>query len=73
MVVEANGNISIIDFTAKFSSLSGGRLTISDVPVCYLKKGLYRWKIANRSLTLTKLQDKCAAEVGLFTGVWKRK
>ena len=72
MAVKANGDVSIIDFTAKFSPLSGGRLSISGVPVCYPKRGLYRWKVANRRLTLTKLKDTCAAEVGLFTGVWKK-
>jgi len=72
MAVKAKGKVSIIDFTARFSPLSGGRLSISGVPVCYPKKGLYRWKVANRRLTLTKLKDTCAAEVGLFTGVWKR-
>ena len=72
MAVKANGKVSIIDFTATFSPLSGGRLSIRGVPVCYPKKGLYRWKVANRKLTLTKLKDTCAAEVGLFTGVWTR-
>ena len=52
--------------------MSGGRLSMSGVPVCYPKKGLYRWKVANRKLTLTKLKDTCAAEVGLFSGVWTR-
>ena len=73
MAVKANGKVSIIDFTATFSPLSGGRLSISGVPVCYAKKGFYRWKVANRKLTLTKLKDTCAAEVGLFTGVWTRR
>ena len=73
MTVKANGKVSIIDFTATFSPLSGGRLSISGVPVCYPKKGLYRWKVANRKLTLTNLKDTCVAEVGLFTGVWTRR
>ncbi len=72
MVVKANGKVSIIDFTATFSPLAGERLSMSGVPVCFPKKGLYRWKVANRKLTLTKLKDTCAAEVGLFTGVWTR-
>ena len=72
MVVKANGNVTVVDFTAKFSPISGGRLSISGVPVCYAKKGLYRWKVASRKLTFTKLKDTCAAEVGLFTGVWTR-
>ena len=72
MTVKPNGNVSVIDFTAKFSPLSGGRVSISGVPVCYPRKGLYRWRLANRSLTLTKVKDTCPAEVGLFTGVWKR-
>jgi len=58
--------------TAMFSPLPGGRLSIGGVPVCGPKKGLYRWKVANGRLTLTKLRDTCPAEVGLFTGVWKR-
>jgi hypothetical protein len=73
MAVKANGNVSIIDFIAKFSPLSGGRLSISGVPICYPKRGLYRWKVASRRLTLTKLKDACADEVGLFTGVWKKR
>src|SRR5262245_35566843 len=72
LTVKPNGMIFIYDFSAKFSPLPGGRLSISGVPVCYPKKGLYRWKVASRRLTLTKLKDACAAEVGLFTGVWKR-
>ena len=72
MTVKTNGKVRIIDFTATFSPLSGGRLSMGGVPVCYPKKGLYRWKVANRKLTLTKLKDTCAAEVGLFTGVWTR-
>jgi hypothetical protein len=72
MVVKPNGKVKIIDFTATFSPLPGGRLSISGVPVCHPKKGLYGWKMANRKLTLTKLKDTCSAEVGLFTGVWTR-
>ena len=72
MTVQANGKVRIYDFTAKFSPLSDGSLTISGVPVCYARKGLYRWNVANRRLTLSKLKDTCAAEDGLFTGVWKR-
>src|SRR5262249_20210343 len=56
----------------KFSPRPGGRLSISGVPVCYPKRGLYRWEVANHRLTLTKLKDTCAAEVGLFAGVWRR-
>ena len=72
MAVKPNGKVSIIDFTSTFSPLSGGRVSISGVPVCYPKKGLYRWKVASRKLKLTKLKDTCAAEVGLFTGIWTR-
>jgi hypothetical protein len=72
MAVKPNGKVRIIDFTATFAPLSGGRLSMSGVPVCYPKKGLYRWKVADRKLTLTKLKDSCAAEVGLFSGVWTR-
>ena len=72
MAVKANGDVNIIDFIAKFSPLPGGRLSISGVPVCYPKRGLYRWGVADRRLTLTKLKDTCAAEVGLFAGVWRR-
>ena len=72
MTVKTNGKVRIIDFTATFSPRSGGRLSMGGVPVCYPKKGLYRWKVANRKLTLTKLKDSCAAEVGLFSGVWTR-
>jgi hypothetical protein len=64
---------SYADFTAGFSVLAGGRLILDRVPDCGTTKGLYRWKVAGRLLTLTKLRDKCAAEVGLFAGVWKRK
>ena len=73
MVIKANGDVDVVDFTAKFTVLHGGRLQISNVPLCYPKKGLYRWKVAGRRLTLTKVMDACPAEVGLFTGVWKRK
>src|SRR5262249_16940742 len=72
MAVKASGDVNIIDFIAKFSPLPGRRLSISGVPVCYPKRGLYRWGAATHRLTLTKLKDPCAAEVGLFAGVWKR-
>jgi hypothetical protein len=47
-------------------------VVIDYVPVCNGKKGLYRWKIAGRSLTITKVQDGCGFAVGLFAGVWHR-
>lgn len=80
IVVKRSGDVGVylpggsyVDFTARFSVLAGGRLILDRVPACGTTKGLYRWKVAGRLLTLTKLGDKCAEEVGLFAGVWKRR
>jgi hypothetical protein len=72
MAVGASGTVNVVDFTPVFAPLPGGRLSISGVPFCYPKTGVYRWKIAGRTLTLTKLKDACPAEVGLFSGAWTR-
>ena len=80
IVVKRSGDVGVYlpggsyaDFTARFSGQAGGRLILDRVPDCGTTKGLYRWKVDGQLLTLTKLRDKCAAEVGLFAGVWKRR
>jgi hypothetical protein len=60
MVVKANGNVMIIDFTAKFTALPHGRVSISDVPACSAA-GLYRWKSRNGHLSLAKIRDASPA------------
>lgn len=80
IVVKRSGDVNIHfsrppNFTAGFSALAGRRLII-DYPVDCLgraKKGLYRWKVAGRLLTLKKLFDRCPVRVAVFAGVWKRK
>ena len=34
---------------------------------------VYRWKLAGRLLTLTKISDPAPDRVAVFAGVWKRK
>ena len=34
---------------------------------------VYRWKLAGRLLTLTKISDPAGDRVAVFVGVWKRK
>jgi hypothetical protein len=73
MYVPADGNVAVAEFYVKFSPLSGNRLAISGIVGCGKKKGIYRWKVANRHLTLTKLQDTCKDAVAIFSGVWNRE
>jgi hypothetical protein len=72
MVVSPKGNVTVIDFVAKFSHVTAHRLTVSGVPLCSGKKGTYHWKVANGRLKLKKIHDACKAEVGLFAGTWSR-
>jgi hypothetical protein len=72
--ITANGHAEAVGFAAQVSQLSGGRLKIGGVTDCGSDTyGLYKWKVAKRRLTLTKVRDSCPAEVGLFAGVWKKK
>ena len=73
MYVPADGSVAVAEFYVRFSPLSGNRMAISGVVGCGKKKGIYRWKVANRRLTLTKLQDTCKDAVAIFTGVWNRE
>jgi hypothetical protein len=73
MYVPADGSVAVAEFYVRFSPLSGKRLAISGVVGCGKKKGIYRWKVANRRLTVTKLQDTCRDAVAIFTGVWNRE
>lgn len=61
------------DFTSRLSVSEGGRLTIHEVPIC-ATKGLYRWKVVGRLLTIKALRDRqCTPRIALFSGAWKRK
>jgi hypothetical protein len=73
MYVPPDGSVAVAEFYVKFSPLSGNRLAISGVGGCGKRKGIYRWKVANHRLTLTKLQDTCRDAVAIFTGVWNRE
>ncbi len=73
MYVPADGSVAVAEFYVRFSPLSGNRLAISGVVGCGKRKGIYRWKVANRRLTLTKLQDTCRDAVAIFTGVWNHE
>jgi hypothetical protein len=73
MYVPPDGNVAVAEFYVRFSPLSGNRLAISGVAGCGKKKGIYQWKVANRRLTVTKLQDTCKDAVAIFSGVWNRE
>ncbi|MDP9226123.1 MAG: hypothetical protein M3P18_20250 [Actinomycetota bacterium] len=71
-------------FTTRLAGLSGGRLAIGGAPgegspggggFPYCRdKGLYRWKLVGRLLTITKLSDlHCPTRVALYVGVWRKK
>ena len=79
IVVNRSGEVgvnlpgSVADFVTRFSVLAGGRLIRGSNPECPASKGLYRWKVAGRLLTLTKLRDRCSPIAAIFAGVWKKK
>ena len=74
MLVSADGSVIVAESTdVRFAPLSGSRLVISRSYGCGKKKGVYRWRVAARRLTQTKLQDACALSAGLYAGVWKRE
>ena len=59
------------DFTTTFTT-TGGRLTLGTVPVCSFK-GVYSWRLAERTLIVTPVADKrCVVRETLFGGHWKR-
>ena len=71
-------------FTTRLAGLSGGRLAIGGAPgegspggggFPYCRdKGLYRWKLVGRLLTMTKLSDPhCPSRVALYVGIWRKK
>ena len=70
LYVPADGNVAVGEFYIRFTPLSGKRLAISGrFPDCGKTKSIYQWKVANRRLTLTKLQDRCNESVAIFSGV----
>ena len=71
--IRANGAAFAHDWDARVTALGGDRVVISKVLVCNGTQGTYRWRVAARRLTLTKLRDPCKLSVGLFAGVWKRR
>jgi hypothetical protein len=75
LYVPAEGNVAVGEFYIRFTPLSGNRLAISGRwPDCGKTKSIYRWKVANRRLTLTKLQDRCNESVAILNGVvWARE
>jgi hypothetical protein len=74
MYVPADGSVAVAEMYVRFSPLSGNRLAISGrFPVCGKSRGIYRWTVSGRHLTLTKLQDSCGDAVGLWVGVWTRE
>jgi len=70
LYVPADGNVAVGEFYIRFRPLSGNRLAISGrFPDCGKTKSIYRWKVANRRLTLTKIQDGCNESAAIFNGV----
>ena len=60
--------------TTRFSHVTAHRLTANagGAPWSCSGTGTYRWKVANRKLTLTKIRDTCEPRVGLLAGTWRR-
>lgn len=74
MYVPADGSVAVAEMYVRFSPLSGNRLVISGrFPDCGKSKGIYRWSVSGRHLTLTKLQDSCGKAWALWVGVWTRE
>ena len=80
MVIKKSGDVDMYrpggnspDFFTSFT-VSGDRLGIHAIPGLCLDVGHYRWKVAGRLLTITKISDKyCKGRIALYSGVWKRK
>jgi hypothetical protein len=53
--------------------VDGKELTIESIPVCPGLEGRYRWRASARELTLTVVDDGCAARAALFGGAWRRR
>ena len=88
MTVKPNGHFAVnvppntafstgIAWQISFSARAGGQMTIGPMGECVtggiLDAGAYRWKVAGRTLTISKVRDKCAIEVGVFAGSWTQK
>ena len=83
MVVKPNDHLALfpagatVAWQIRFSARADGRMTIGPMGECvaggFLTAGAYRWKVAGRTLTITKVRDKCAFEVRWFAGSWARK
>lgn len=74
MYVPPDGSVAVAELYVRFSPLSGNRLVISGrFPDCGKSKGIYRWSVSGRHLTLTKLQDSCGKAWALWVGVWTRE
>ena len=37
------------------------------------RSGIYRWRVSDRRLLLTKLKDDCAERVAILVGKWRRR
>ena len=57
--------------TGTVSATPDGRMVI--VLDCPADKGLYRWKVSGRLLTITLVKEPCTEQAPVFWGVWKRK
>ena len=88
MTVKPNGHFAVnvprntafstgVPWQVSFSARADGQMTVGPMGECvsdgFLDAGAYRWKVAGRTLTITKVRDKCAFEVRWFVGSWKRK
>jgi len=74
MLVSADGSVVMGESTdVRFTALPGNRVRIGGVYGCGKKKVLYRWSVAARKLTFTKVQDTCNYALALFGGPWTRE
>jgi hypothetical protein len=55
--------------------VTGAKLTIGAVPPCGWAdswSARYRWKTSGKTLTISKVADKCPDRVAIFAGTWKK-
>jgi hypothetical protein len=70
--IATGGDLVFAEFLGTISSSSGYH-RVSVGGVCGSSKGIYRWKVSGRKLTLTKVHDKCADAAAVLAGIWTRR
>ncbi len=54
----------------RISATPSGRMVV--VLDCITRRGLYRWKLSGRLLTITPVKEPCVEQKPVFWGVWRK-